>query len=434
MPKYEQGSGGLVRVVEYPPVPQQYYSPGDPDYTNAFNRLFAAGKTGMFVPPGVYPVSATLIQPPAMDVVCDPAAIIRAVSAIAGPLWQTPIGAQLVRKSLHGGVFDCNGLAATGIDLYWVGHYTLEDVTILSPTGDFLIVGDTAAGGFSFEAEIRNLMCYAANAVAGSRGVWLNKSDDCRIQGATVTGADIGVRAEAASSDHVVDDVHVWGSPVKPSICFDDAGTNRWLACSADTPAVSGFRLRASGSALVAPMVFLSTSGVDNTVVGVVSDTGVFTAAAAQFVGADGAHRLAQDFSSITSATVDVARSINVVVATVVQSLLQAPTVRAPVLLVGATAGHQIRATANAVQQFIQHNDGLAFTDVNSATIRALIGTDGAVSPGNAGAVGGAIRSGTGVPSNAIGANGDLFIRTDTPGTALQRIYIRSAGAYVGIV
>jgi hypothetical protein len=44
------------------------------------------------------------------------------------------------------------------------------------------------------------------------------------------------------------------------------------------------------------------------------------------------------------------------------------------------------------------------------------------------------IWSGSGVPSNSLGANGDLYVRSDTPGTANQRIYVRSAGAYVGIL
>jgi hypothetical protein len=42
--------------------------------------------------------------------------------------------------------------------------------------------------------------------------------------------------------------------------------------------------------------------------------------------------------------------------------------------------------------------------------------------------------SGSGVPSSSLGANGDYFFRTDTPGTANQRIYVKSAGAWAGII
>jgi len=41
---------------------------------------------------------------------------------------------------------------------------------------------------------------------------------------------------------------------------------------------------------------------------------------------------------------------------------------------------------------------------------------------------------GAGIPSAGVGGNGDYYLRNDTPGTALQRIYIKSAGAWVGIV
>jgi len=44
------------------------------------------------------------------------------------------------------------------------------------------------------------------------------------------------------------------------------------------------------------------------------------------------------------------------------------------------------------------------------------------------------IWEGTGAPGAGLGADGDFYFRNDTPGTANQRIYVRSAGAWVGIV
>lgn len=44
------------------------------------------------------------------------------------------------------------------------------------------------------------------------------------------------------------------------------------------------------------------------------------------------------------------------------------------------------------------------------------------------------IYSASGVPSNGTGSDGDYYLRTDTPGTANQRIYVKSAGAWTGIV
>lgn len=46
----------------------------------------------------------------------------------------------------------------------------------------------------------------------------------------------------------------------------------------------------------------------------------------------------------------------------------------------------------------------------------------------------GAVYQGSGVPSNDDGNDGDVYFRTDTPGTLNQRIYIRDSGAWVGIL
>lgn len=45
-----------------------------------------------------------------------------------------------------------------------------------------------------------------------------------------------------------------------------------------------------------------------------------------------------------------------------------------------------------------------------------------------------AIRVGIGAPGAGLGSNGDFYFRSDTPGTANQRIYVKSAGVWVGIV
>ncbi len=39
--------------------------------------------------------------------------------------------------------------------------------------------------------------------------------------------------------------------------------------------------------------------------------------------------------------------------------------------------------------------------------------------------------TGIGVPPNSLRNNGDLYIRSDTPGTGNQRLYMKSAGAWV---
>ena len=44
------------------------------------------------------------------------------------------------------------------------------------------------------------------------------------------------------------------------------------------------------------------------------------------------------------------------------------------------------------------------------------------------------IYSGSGVPGAGLGANGNYYLRTDTPGTANQRLYVKSGGAWSGIL
>lgn len=44
------------------------------------------------------------------------------------------------------------------------------------------------------------------------------------------------------------------------------------------------------------------------------------------------------------------------------------------------------------------------------------------------------LYSGSGGPSNSLGSNGDFYFRTDTPGLANQRIYVKSAGSWTGVV
>lgn len=41
---------------------------------------------------------------------------------------------------------------------------------------------------------------------------------------------------------------------------------------------------------------------------------------------------------------------------------------------------------------------------------------------------------GSGVPSPSLGVDGQYYFRSDTPGTANQRIYVKVAGTWTGIV
>jgi hypothetical protein len=65
---------------------------------------------------------------------------------------------------------------------------------------------------------------------------------------------------------------------------------------------------------------------------------------------------------------------------------------------------------------------------------RNVFAASGIYTAMNTAAQGPAIYGGSGVPAAGLGANGDVFHRSDTPATSLQRIYVKSAGAWLGIV
>jgi hypothetical protein len=90
------------------------------------------------------------------------------------------------------------------------------------------------------------------------------------------------------------------------------------------------------------------------------------------------------------------------------------------------------KATLELIAGTAQTDNALTTTDVAGANvIEATVASGAGGLKLNTAAT---IRAGSGVPSNGLGANGDFYFRTDTPGTANQRLYVRSAGAYIGIV
>lgn len=71
-----------------------------------------------------------------------------------------------------------------------------------------------------------------------------------------------------------------------------------------------------------------------------------------------------------------------------------------------------------------------------AAQVQGDLGTTRGIGPGTPAVAlqSGRLYMGSGVPSNANGNNGDFYFRTDTPGTANQRLYTKSAGAWTGIL
>ena len=80
--------------------------------------------------------------------------------------------------------------------------------------------------------------------------------------------------------------------------------------------------------------------------------------------------------------------------------------------------------------------DNLSYLKGATGTVAfdGLLTSISSVAPGNGTTIGPAHWGGSGAPSAGLGANGDYYFRSDTPGTANQRIYVKSAGAWTGIV
>ena len=63
------------------------------------------------------------------------------------------------------------------------------------------------------------------------------------------------------------------------------------------------------------------------------------------------------------------------------------------------------------------------------------VASSNAIKPGNGTVPGGSLWSGSGAPATGLGSIGDYYFRTDTPSTANQRIYVKTAAAvWTGIV
>jgi hypothetical protein len=76
----------------------------------------------------------------------------------------------------------------------------------------------------------------------------------------------------------------------------------------------------------------------------------------------------------------------------------------------------------------------VAYTPASTNPVGKLA-VDGGVTLGNGTTtLGGTIYSGVGVPSSILGVDGDAYFRTDTPSSANQRLYIRAAGTWAGIL
>jgi len=92
----------------------------------------------------------------------------------------------------------------------------------------------------------------------------------------------------------------------------------------------------------------------------------------------------------------------------------------------------KFRISSNSTPGIAQLPNGtplVGYTDAYTTATFRLDPATGAIQPGTAAGLGGVIRSGSGVPANSLGADGDWYLRTDgSPGAAL---YQRRTGTYI---
>lgn len=97
-----------------------------------------------------------------------------------------------------------------------------------------------------------------------------------------------------------------------------------------------------------------------------------------------------------------------------------------------------IRFGASADTNLFRNSAGVLRTN-GSFTVDGTVATNittaiNGFQPGNSAALSGSIFGGSGAPGAGLGANGDYYLRTDTPGTVNQRLYVKSAGTWTGIL
>ncbi len=102
-------------------------------------------------------------------------------------------------------------------------------------------------------------------------------------------------------------------------------------------------------------------------------------------------------------------------------------------VVISDAAGHDIM-NVNTASRNVSYPNGTAmqgYSDNYSTLKYSLNATgNGEVKLGNSSS----LYSGSGVPSSGLGTNGDFYFRTDTPGTANQRLYVKSSGTWSGIL
>lgn len=210
------------------------------------------------------------------------------------------------------GVIDCNDLADEGVRVRRFEDYPIGPVQIKDYNTIGLALGDTALAT-SYEAIVRGTRIWrtrAAPVPAGSKALHVESTvSDSHFTDVIVNGAETGVRVDGTANKFVA--VHAWTHPASGRLltAFDDNGNrNRWVVCDADGADVYGFRCRQFNTHIVEAHCQTIPSSPDDVAIGIYFDQAdpFATILGAHFAGYDGSHRMAQDISvaSLASMTI----------------------------------------------------------------------------------------------------------------------------------
>jgi hypothetical protein len=225
------------------------------------------------IPAGLYLVSSTLEVPNNVSIAMDPATTLRATASMPALLRTELSGANPIRfGTISGGTLDANRLADDALQIRRAAGVQVRDLVIQHVKVNGLHAGPDTIG-YSNELWAYNVFVQQTwgdnTIVAGSVGFHLESSfGDSSLVNCKATGVETGFLTESSSNRLV--SCHAWSNGMVVS--FDDNGNgNTYIACYADTPTQSGFRVRANryNHRFIGCRVFNnSTYGVDGTVNG----------------------------------------------------------------------------------------------------------------------------------------------------------------------
>lgn len=300
-----------LQINEAAPSLVRYRQAGDTDWAAAFGRAFTAAPRFLTIPPSATPYDvASGVTIPINMTLQMYGATLRATSAISGAVLSTEkraTGGQWWRdQMIIGGVVDCNGLAATGIDIPYALNSGIADTTVRESTSHAVLIGDTTAPGATNEVKLRSLKVdrSTSGAVpAGSFGIWVRNASDSTFIDCRVVGSATSFRNDKTANKFIA--CHGWGWAGRlPTTIFDDVvgSGNSYIGCEADTPSAYGFRFRGFNATVIGGFAYNNTAGTDNIAEAVHYDNAVPFSAVHELTitGQDASHRWAKDVGGIT--------------------------------------------------------------------------------------------------------------------------------------